>query len=132
MPYHSTDRAPAAVSPHILSEFTVDEDRRILIVDDEEPVRKLFSIFLGESYPCETASSADEALALARQPYALVVTDIIMPGRNGTEFLREIVARYPDTAVIIASGIDRTQRVLDAVRLGAFDYLHQALRPRRA
>ena len=46
-----------------------------------------------------------------------------MPGRNGIELLREIVARYPDTVVVMCSGVDRTQRVLDAVRLGAYDYL---------
>jgi signal transduction histidine kinase len=56
-------------------------------------------------------------------PYALVITDIIMPGRSGIELLREITTRFPDTAVIMASAIDRTQRVLDALRLGAFDYI---------
>ncbi len=46
-----------------------------------------------------------------------------MPGRNGIELLREIRSRYPDTAVIMVSGIDRPQRIRDALQVGAFDYL---------
>src|SRR5205085_264550 len=114
---------PALVSP-FNPEAITDEDRRILIVDDEEPVRTLFAACLGERYLCATAANAEEALVrLAAETYALVLSDISMPGLSGVELLRRIVARYPDTAVIIISGIDRTQRVLDAIRLGAFDYL---------
>ncbi len=99
-------------------------DRRILIVDDEAPVRALFADYLSEKYVCTTASSADEALAqLARDEYALVISDMMMPGRNGVELLREVAARYRDTVVIMVSGVDRTQRVRDALRVGAFDYL---------
>ena len=98
--------------------------RRILIVDDEQVVRDMFSAFLGQKYICETAASCDEALAhLATRPYALVMSDIQMPGRNGVELLREIRNRYPDTAVIMISGIDRPQRIRDAMQLGAIDYL---------
>ena len=67
---------------------------------------------------------SEEALNyLAVKTYALVISDLTMPGRNGIELLREIVARYPDTAVIMVSGVDRPQRVRDALRLGAYDYL---------
>lgn len=105
--------------------FAEDEtDRRILVVDDEEPVRNMFALCLSERYECVTAANFEEALAhLAHTPFALVISDVIMPGRGGVELLREVQMRYPDTAVIMASGVDRTQRVLDAVRLGAFDYL---------
>jgi two-component system NtrC family sensor kinase len=99
-------------------------DRRVLIVDDEEPIRNLFAAFLSEDYECATAASADEALAiLATKTFALVISDMMMPGRNGVELLREVNARFPETAVIMISGIDRPQRVRDALRLGAFDYL---------
>jgi signal transduction histidine kinase len=100
-------------------------DRRILIVDDETGVRELFAAWLREeNYECKTAASADEALAiLSTDTYALVISDMMMPGRNGVELLREIRARYPDTVVIMVSGIDRPQRVRDALRIGAFDYL---------
>ena len=99
-------------------------DRRILIVDDESGVREMFAQWLGDDFECKTAASADEALAeLAVETYALVISDMMMPGRNGVELLREVTARYPETAVIMVSGIDRPQRMRDALRLGAFDYL---------
>lgn len=99
-------------------------DRRILIVDDERSVREMFSFWLGDNFECLTAASAEEALAiLAVETPALVITDVMMPGRNGVELLREITSRYPDTAVIMVSGVDRPQRMRDALRLGAFDYL---------
>jgi signal transduction histidine kinase len=105
-------------------EFLDESDRRILVVDDEEAVRNLYALFLSDKYDCTTAASADEALArLAEASYALVISDVMMPGRNGVELLRDIKARYPDTVVVMCSGVDRTQRVLDAVRLGAYDYL---------
>ena len=101
-----------------------DGDRRLLIVDDDEDLREIFSLHLGDDYLCDTASSADEALArMTRESYALVISDVMMPGRNGIELLREVRARHPETAVVMVSGVDRPQRVLDAVRLGAYDYL---------
>ena len=79
-------------------------DRRILIVDDEAGVRELFAAWLREeNYECKTAASADEALAnLATDTYALVISDMMMPGRNGVELLREVRARYPDTVSRLA------------------------------
>ena len=101
-----------------------DADGRILIVDDEEPIRKLFAGCLGERYTCVTAAEAQEALLrLASEDFALVIADVQMPGLNGVELLRRVTEHFPDTAVVMVSGIDRTQRVLDAVRLGAYDYL---------
>jgi two-component system NtrC family sensor kinase len=112
---HSSDPVGAIADP---------ADRRILIVDDEKGVRQMFAEWLSETYECQTAASADEALAyLAMQPCALVISDMMMPGRNGVELLRDITARYPETAFIMVSGVDRPQRVRDALRVGAFDYL---------
>jgi signal transduction histidine kinase len=101
-----------------------ETDKHILIVDDEEPIRKLFAGCLSERYTCVTAADAQEALLrLASEDFALVISDVQMPGLNGVELLRRITEQFPNVAVIIVSGIDRTQRVLDAVRLGAYDYL---------
>src|SRR6266404_818329 len=106
------------------SEYAESHDHRILIVDDEECVVNLFAAYLGETYSCETAANAQEALELlAREPFALVVTDMQMPGLSGIELLRKITEHYKATAVIIVSGIARTQRVMDAIRVGASDYL---------
>jgi two-component system, NtrC family, sensor kinase len=97
---------------------------RILIVDDEEQVRDLYAACLGERHRCVTAGDAQEALVrLASGDIALVVADVKMPGLSGVELLRRILEHFPDTAVIMASGIQRPQRVRDALRLGAYDYL---------
>ncbi len=107
--------------PH---QFPDADSRRILIVDDEEAIRNLFAIALSERYECVTAADTPEALRLlAAQQFALVISDVQMPGLSGVELLRKIVSDFPDTAVIMVSGIDRSQRVIDALRSGAFDYL---------
>jgi signal transduction histidine kinase len=105
-------------------DYAETHDQRILIVDDEESVRTFFATYLGETYSCKTAANAQEALdILACEPFALVLTDLKMPGLSGIELLRKITEHYKNTAVIIVSGIDRTQRVMDAIRIGASDYL---------
>lgn len=115
---------PSFAPSYVGTDNSQDDDRRILIVDDQVPVRTIFAQALEGSYICTVAGSAREALEhLSLESYALVITDVQMPGLSGVELLREIVARYPDTAVIMASGIDRSQRVLDTLRLGASDYL---------
>lgn len=97
---------------------------RLLIVDDHEQVRELFAACLGERYSCVTACDVNEALVrLTDGTFSVVITDVQMPGLSGIELLRQVVEHFPDTPVIIVSGISRSQRVLDTVRLGAFDYL---------
>ena len=109
-----------SVDLHLIEE----SDKRILIVDDEEPIRKLFASCLSEHYICVTAADAQEALLrLASEDFALVISDVQMPGLNGVELLRSITEHFPNVAVIMVSGVNRTQRVMDTVRLGAYDYL---------
>jgi len=123
----SPDGAQVIAANHASSfdpAYAESHDRRILVVDDEESVCRLFVDYLNERYSCEKAADAQGALELlSHEPFALVITDIQMPGLSGIELLRKISERYPDTAVIIVSGIDRTQRVIDAIRMGASDYL---------
>ncbi|GEM_PF-409673 len=119
VPYRP-DRSEA----HLPHKFPEGNDKRILIVDDEEVVRTLFALSLSERYECTTAGDTQEALKLlAEQRFALVISDVQMPGLSGVELLRKIISDFPDTAVIMVSGVDRSQRVVDALRLGAFDYL---------
>jgi len=116
---------PAMDGLPVAEPITIDEsDNRILIVDDEEPVRRLFAHCLNGRYSCVTAADAQEALLrLVSEPFALVLSDVQMPGLSGIELLRKITDQFPDTAIVMVSGVNRTQRVLDAVRLGAYDYL---------
>ena len=97
---------------------------KILIVDDSPTIRYLFSKNLSRQYECLQAASYMEALtALSENEIALVITDVQMPGISGIELLRKVVERYPETSVIMVSVVNKPQVALDAVRLGAFDYL---------
>jgi signal transduction histidine kinase len=101
-----------------------EKKERILIVDDSAVVRKVFANHLSNRYACVEAGSYDEAIEqLNQNEFVLVLVDQIMPGLSGTELLRKIVEKYTDTQVIMVSGINQPQRALDAIRLGAFDYL---------
>jgi two-component system NtrC family sensor kinase len=122
-----TFEIPAAVIPNAVAngfEITAADQARILIVDDSRLVRSVFSGALAGTYDCVTAGSYDEALeCLKVYDFDLVLADVIMPGLSGIELLRKILANYPDTAVVMVSSVDRPQRTLDALRLGAVDYL---------
>jgi two-component system NtrC family sensor kinase len=97
---------------------------RILIADDSPTVRASFRKHLSLKYDCIEAGSVNEALGLLKGGgVSLVIADIQMPGLSGIELLRRVVESFSPTPVIMVSGIDRPQRVLDAIRLGAFDYL---------
>lgn len=97
---------------------------QILIVDDEESVRSLFSFCLGSRYVCTEAASVAEALEMiAETDFELILTDLMMPGLTGVDLVDRVTEISPDTVIIMASGIDNPQSALDAVRRGAFDYL---------
>jgi signal transduction histidine kinase len=97
---------------------------RVLIVDDSATVRRVYSQYLSPIWECSEAGSFDEALVkLQEYEFAVVITDVKMPGQSGIELLRKVIENYPPTEVIVASGVDRPQRALDALRVGAFDYL---------
>lgn len=109
---------------------TASSARRVLIVDDSQTVRKIFAMHLGANYECREACSFDEAVAALKElQFDVVITDVIMPGLSGIELLRKIIKEYPETAVVVVSAVDRPQRALDAIRLGAFDYLIKPCEP---
>jgi putative two-component system response regulator len=97
----------------------------ILLVDDEEMIRQLLTHKLApEGYRCEPAANAEQALKkLAKDAIELVVLDIRMPGKSGVQLLPEIKAKYPDTAVIMATAVDDTNTAIDCMRKGAYDYI---------
>jgi response regulator RpfG family c-di-GMP phosphodiesterase len=96
----------------------------ILIIDDEEPIRRLLALYLSDEYTCVTAASADEATTmLAGSSFNLVMTDITMPGTSGIELCQYINQAYPDTVVIMVSGMTDINYAVEAMRHGAFDYV---------
>lgn len=101
----------------------------ILVADDDETIREALYEFLSEEHRCQTAESAEEALALLEaEPYDLVLTDISMPGLSGLELLGHSRQKYPDTPVIIISGIADKAHAEGLIKIGAFDYLLKPFR----
>ena len=101
------------------------ESQRILIVDDEQVVREVLSDFLtSENFVVNAVASGEEALSeLAKSHYDLVLTDMKMPGISGIDLLREIQKRKLDTVVIIMTGYGTVDTAVEAIKLGAFDYI---------
>ena len=97
----------------------------ILLVDDEEMIRRLLSQKLSaEGYRCEEAANAGQALEkLKGDSIELVILDIKMPGKSGVELLPEIKAKYPDTAVIMATAVSDAGTAINCMRAGAYDYV---------
>jgi two-component system response regulator PilR (NtrC family) len=90
---------------------------RILIVDDEASVRSLLVDLLGDTYRCDAASNAEEALSLIeRDSYDVILSDIMMPGMNGIELLGRVRQRKPETTVIMVSANHDTRRAVSALR----------------
>jgi putative two-component system response regulator len=99
---------------------------RVLVVDDEEAVRKMIArmVTSGGEWECETAADAAEArMLLARRGFSLVICDVNMPGESGTDLTRWIRDHHPDVAVLMATGIDDPQLAQSVLELGAYGYL---------
>lgn len=101
-----------------------DVRSRILIVDDEAEITAIVSDLFEGQYDCTTAGSAEEALGvLAGRDFELVVSDITMPGMSGLDMIPHIKRSSPNTVVVMISGMQTMESAIDALRLGAFDYV---------
>ena len=100
-------------------------EARVLLVEDEIDQRKIVAgILRGEGYSVAEAGSVDAALAeLAASPVDLVLSDWKLPGRDGTELLAEVKARFPETGFVMATAYGTIAHAVEAVRAGADDYL---------
>ena len=115
---HMTDNTP---KPHLL------------IVDDESEVRGVLNDLLSDSYNCTEVSSAEDALdRLRNSDYQLVISDITMSGMSGLEMIPHVKAISPDTVIVMISGMQTIESAINALRLGAFDYLMKPFDLRQA
>ncbi|MDR1607390.1 MAG: sigma-54 dependent transcriptional regulator [Deltaproteobacteria bacterium] len=97
----------------------------ILIVDDEEHIRKIMSIMLGKKgYACRLAASGAEALELLTQEsFDAVLTDLHMPGLDGLGLLAKIKEMAPDLVVIVVTAFATMETAILAMKAGAYDYI---------
>jgi DNA-binding NtrC family response regulator len=101
----------------------------ILVVDDDDTIRDALYEFLSEEYVCHTAETAEKAFTrLESDAYDVVLTDISMPGLSGLELLGHVRQNFPNTPVIIISGISDQEHAQGLIRLGAFDFLIKPFR----
>ena len=101
----------------------------ILVVDDDEVIRDTLCELLSFEYSCQTADTAEEALAkLEAQSFDVVLTDISMPGLSGMELLSRVLKLYPDTPVIMISGLSDQEQAQSLISQGAFDFLLKPFR----
>lgn len=104
---------------------------KILVVDDEEIVLKSCrKILKGGGYQVLTTLSGQEAFELLeKEPFDIVITDMKMPGIDGMEVLERVKEEYPDTIVIMITGYSTVQSAVQAMKLGAFDYIPKPFTP---
>lgn len=100
---------------------------KILVVDDEQSVRYSFKkLFSSPNYIVEEASNSDEAItAFTRERPNLVILDIEMPGMDGIQVLKAIKKLSPQTNVIIITAYGSGDRVINAMKYGAYEYIEK-------
>lgn len=98
---------------------------RCLVVDDEPRLRRvLVRLLEGEGFTCAEAGSGVEALReLEQTPAPLVISDLRMPEMDGKALLKEIVTRWPETAVIVVTAVAEVESAVACLQIGALDYV---------
>ncbi|CAM9899088.1 MAG: DNA-binding response regulator [Mameliella sp.] len=106
---------------------------KIAIVDDEQDMRQSISQWLALSgYDTETFSSAEEALGALNADYpGIVISDIKMPGMDGIQFLKKLMGADSALPVIMITGHGDVPMAVEAMRIGAFDFLEKPFNPDR-
>ena len=104
---------------------------RLLIVDDEQSIRKL-CVTVGEAlgFICLEADSGESALVLLEeQPVHMVLSDMVMPHMSGLEFLEKVKKLLPRTEVALMTGHGSIETAVQAMKLGAYDYITKPFSP---
>ncbi len=109
----------------------MNEKTTILVVDDEEVVRRSYARALaGEHCSVAMVWNGEEALqVMGQHPFDVVLLDQRMPEMDGMEVLKTIKERWPESEVIMITGYPAVESAKQAVRLGAYDYLAKPVGP---
>jgi len=106
---------------------------RVLIIDDDARIRSLCSTIVSSAgfRPFEAADGIEATERLATLRPEFVLLDVNLPGRSGMEILREIRLRFPATRVVMITGYAAVELAVQAMKLGAHDYIAKPFRPDR-
>ncbi|MCX5719295.1 MAG: response regulator, partial [Nitrospirae bacterium] len=98
---------------------------RILVVDDEDSIRnRCVQLLQRKDYNVRGVNDGEQALFLiTKDRFSLVFTDIRMPGLNGIDLLERIKEMSPDTEVVMITGYGTVENAVEAIKLGAYDYI---------
>lgn len=98
---------------------------RILVVDDEEMLcDMLFDVLSQAGYTVKTARDGNDAIAqIENEPFEIVITDLKMPGMSGLELLQRVQKINPDICVLIITTYSTVESAVNAMKLGAYDYI---------
>ena len=101
----------------------------ILVVDDDELVRKTLSVLVSSlGYRCQQASDGVEAIKVLKSAKCdLVLSDVMMPNMDGLELLKYIIRHHVETDVIIATGYNERTSYADVIRAGAIDFIKKPI-----
>jgi DNA-binding NtrC family response regulator len=97
----------------------------VLVVDDEEGIRRLLTRWLADwGYDAKEASNAEDAIVMmTAQPAEIILCDVNMPVHDGVWLAEQVRGRWPQTAVIMASGAQDMETVMRMRKQGAVDYV---------
>lgn len=103
---------------------------KILVVDDEEHMLKLFEkILTKQGHDVRTAASGTEAISLLEEEFFdLMFSDLVMPDLGGMDLLKEVKTGYPDVPFIVITAYGSIGSAVEAMKTGAFDYLTKPFR----
>ncbi len=106
---------------------------KVLVVDDQRSLRFTLAMMLrGAGYETDEAADGAEGAELgARGAYDVVLTDLRMGARSGIDVLRAVKERQPMTEVLVMTAYGTIESAVEAMRLGAFDYLVKPITPER-
>lgn len=105
----------------------VETNIRVLVVDDDEDMRATLMDFISQLgvrvSTAGTIAEAERALREEKPPFDLVFTDLRLPGGSGLDILKAAHARSSETLISIVTGYASLETAIEAIRLGAYDYI---------
>jgi DNA-binding NtrC family response regulator len=103
---------------------------RILVVDDDPVVQRSCERILAQDHDVQLADNGSKGLSLlAGEPFDVALVDLKLPDRSGMDILREAPDRFPDVPIIIITGYSTIKSAVEAIKMGAFDYVAKPFEP---